>query len=306
MRVLVTGGTGFIGAPLCSRLAAAGHDVVLLSRDPRAARRRVPAAAASYAWDAMRGTPPEAAMDGIDAVVHLAGVSVVGRWTRARRQRIRDSRVLGTRNLLQALRRRPPRTLISGSAIGYYGDRGDDVLAESAPPGDDFLAHVCRDWEHEALQAEAAGTRVVVMRTGIVLHPDGGALQRMLLPARLGLSGPLGSGRQWWSWIHLADQLRLIEWALAAEIPGAFNATAPAPLRQVDFARTLGAVVRRPAFLPAPALALRLVLGGFATELLSSKRVVPAATLAAGFSFEFPELGGALTDLIGRQPAAER
>lgn len=299
MRVLVSGGTGFIGAALCARLAAAGHDLVVLSRDPLTARRRLPGAAIAHAWDAMAGPPPEAALDGVDAVVHMAGISVVGRWNAARRQRIRDSRVLGTRHLVAALQRRPPRVLISGSAIGYYGDRGDETLAESAAPGDDFLARVCREWEHEALQAESAGIRVMLLRTGIVLHPAGGALRSMLLPAKLGLGGPLGSGRQWWSWIHLADQLRLIEWALETSIPGAFNASSPAPVRQADFARTLGAVLRRPAILPTPAFALRLVLGGFSTELLSSKRVVPAATLAAGFDFEFPELGGALRDLLG-------
>lgn len=301
MRVLISGASGFIGVPLCQRLSAAGHDLVLLSRNPEAAVRRIPGAAA-YSWDALEGPPAAAAVEGVDAVVHLAGVSVVGRWTSTLRQRIRDSRVIGTRNLVQALRASPPRVLVSASAIGYYGDRADETLPESAPPGDDFLARICVEWEHEARRAQELGARVALLRTGIVLHPSGGALQRTLLPARLGVFGPMGSGRQWWSWIHLTDQLRMIEWLLTSEVPGAFNATSPEPLRQRDFARTLGAVLRRPSFVPAPALALRLLLGGFATELLSSKRVVPAATLAAGFRFDFPELGAALRDLL-RLPA---
>lgn len=300
MRVLITGATGFIGRLLCARLAERGHELVVLSRNPDAARSRLHGVVAAYPWHATEGPPPGEAVAGLDAVVHLAGTSVVGRWTESHRRSIHDSRVDGTRNLVAALAMAPtpPKVMVSASAIGYYGDRGDAVLDEEAEPGDDFLARVCKGWEAEARAAESLGTHVVRLRFGIVLGDTGGALDTMLLPARLGLGGPLGSGRQWWSWVHVDDVLGLIEHGLEQDVSVALNATAPSPIRQREFARTLGRVLRRPAFLPAPAFALKLVLGGFAAELLGSKRVLPESTLATGYAFRFPELREALEDLL--------
>jgi uncharacterized protein (TIGR01777 family) len=300
MRVLITGATGFIGRLVCARLAEQGHDLVVLSRDPDRARERLHGVVAAHAWRATEGPPPGEAVANLDAVVHLAGVSVVGRWTEAHRRAIHDSRVDGTRNLVAALAMAPtpPKVMVSASAIGYYGDRGDAVLDEEAPPGEDFLAEVCKGWEAEAREAEQLGMRVVRLRFGIVLGDTGGALETMLLPARLGLGGPLGSGRQWWSWVHIDDVLGLIEHGLDQDVSVALNVTSPGPVRQRDFARALGAVLNRPAFLPTPAFALKLVLGGFASELLGSKRVLPESTLATGYTFRFPDLREALEDLL--------
>lgn len=216
---------------------------------------------------------------------------------------IHDSRVLGTRNLIEALRRLParPATLVSASAIGFYGDRGDEVLCETSPAGDDFLADVCRGWEDAAAAAEDLGLRVVRLRIGLVLDPAGGALGAMVTPFRLGFGGPLGSGRQWWSWIHREDLVGLIEHALSEPaLRGAVNATAPDPVPQREFARVLGAAVGRWSLLPGPRAALELALGGFATELLASRRVAPRAAQAAGFEFRYPHLGVALRDLLKR------
>ena len=301
MNILVTGATGFVGSALCRELTGADHAVTALSRNPDAARRRLPMLGKVQEWHPDAGPAPSAALDGLDAVVHLAGESVAGRWRAAQRRRIYDSRVAGTRNLIEGFRSAssPPPLLISASAIGYYGVRGDAELSEADPAGDDFLAEVCADWETAARGAEDLGTRVVRLRTGIVLGHGGGALEQMLLPARLGMNGPLGSGRQWWSWIHIADVLGIIDYCLDEQIDGALNTTAPVPVRQHEFARTLGAVLRRPSFVPAPALALRIVLGGFAAELLGSKRVLPRALRAAGYVFRFPQLRPALDDLLG-------
>ncbi len=303
MRVLVTGATGFIGSALCDRLGRGGHEVVALSRDAASARQRVAAISEAHDWDLMREEAPAAALQGTEAVVHMAGESVAGRWTATKQRAIRDTRVVGTRYLVQAMRRAhtPPALLICSSAIGYYGDRGDEELTEQSGPGDDFLARTCGEWEAEATAAEELGSRVLRLRTGIVLGRGGGALAEMLLPAKLGLGGPLGSGRQWWSWIHLDDVLGLIAHMLhpGTGASGALNNTAPSPVRQRDFARAMGRVLRRPAFMPAPALALRIVLGGFSTELLSSKRVLPAAAQAAGYSFRHPQIEPALRDVLG-------
>ena len=300
MKILITGATGFIGQQLCRRLAGRGDEIVVLSRNPDRARAQLPGIAGAFAWSATDGPPPGEAVGDLDAVVHLAGTTVVGRWNAAHRRSIHDSRVDGTRNLVAALAMAPtpPRLMVSASAIGYYGERGDDPLDEESEPGDDFLARVCKGWEHEARLAESLGTHVIRLRFGIVLGDDGGALDKMLLPAKLGLGGPLGSGRQWWSWVHIDDVLGLIEHGLEQDMSVVLNATSPAPTRQRDFARTLGRTLHRPAFLPAPAFALRLLLGGFANELLGSKRVLPESTLASGYHFRHPELGPALTDLL--------
>ena len=301
MNVLVTGATGFIGSHLCSALKDAGHTVTALSRNGARAEKALPALSGAQSWDSLAGPPPTSAFQGIDAVVHLAGESVAGRWTRSKRRAIRDSRLLGTRNLVEGMLASDPSpgVMVSASAIGYYGDRGDEELVEESAPGDDFLAEVCKGWEHETRRAEDAGVTVTRLRTGIVLGNGSGALQQMLTPAKLGLGGPLGSGGQWWSWIHLDDMVGVVQHALARESSTVLNTTAPEPARQRDFAKAMGSVLRRPAFLPAPAFALKLMLGGFSTELLGSKRVLPKHLQEAGYEFRFPTLAGALQDLLG-------
>ena len=301
MRVLVTGATGFVGRRLCQVLSESGCQVTALSRRPGAARETVPTLTQAFAWRPVEEVPPPESLEQVDAVVHLAGESVVGRWTARKRQAIRESRIRSTRNLVDALRQveARPRTLISASAIGYYGDRGETELTESMPAADDFLGEVCGQWEREGKRAEAAGVRVVHLRIGIVLAAGGGALDAMLLPARLGLGGPLGSGRQWWSWIHREDLIGMVQHVLAhGNLSGPFNATSTNAVRQKDFARALGRVLSRPAFLPTPGFALKLVLGGFAVELLSSKKVLPDRIQESGYRFRYPDLEPALREIL--------
>jgi len=303
MRVAITGATGFIGRRLVDRLLADRHEVVALTRDPTRARATLPRAARAVRWDPRAGTVDATALRDLDAVVHLAGESVAGgRWTAARRAAIRDSRVLGTEALMRALTEAPagarPRALVAASAIGIYGDRGDVELDERAPPGDDFLAEVCSAWEAAARGAADLGVRVAIVRIGIVLGRDGGALGRMLPLFRLGLGGRLGSGRQWMSWIHVDDLVALFVCALANDaVTGVLNGVAPRPVTNAEFTRTLAAALARPAILPAPAFALRLALGEMATLLLASQRVVANAVRACGFRFEHAELTSALADL---------
>ena len=292
MNVLISGLTGFVGSALSAELGALAHSVRGFSR------RSGPGV---FKWDPIAGKPPAEAFEGVDAVVHLAGESVVGLWTQAKRKAIRDSRVEGTKNLVAALAdlEHRPRTLISASAVGYYGDRGDEELTEDSAPGEGFLTETCLAWEQAASEAEDLGIRVVRLRIGIVLAAGGGALGAMHLPFRLGLGGPLGDGRQWNSWITRADLIRLILLSLENEsVAGALNGTAPEPQRQRDFAKTLGRVLHRPAFLPVPAFALRLILGGFSTELLSSERVLPRAAESYGFEFRQPSLEPALREIF--------
>ena len=301
MRILITGATGFVGRRLCQVLSESGHDLVALSRNPESARKRVPELAQAFAWNPTSDLPSLESLEGVDSVVHLAGETVTGRWTSPKREAIRTSRVEGTRNLVEALSRSDsrPRSIVAASAIGYYGDRDDVELREDSASGDDFLADVCRAWERESLRAQDLGIRVVQLRIGIVLGSGGGAMQAMLFPARLGLGGPLGSGRQWWSWIHLEDLVGVVRYCVEdEELQGPVNATAPNPSRQKDFAKALGRVLSRPAFLPAPAFVLKIALGGFAAELLSSKRVLPGRLQQAGFAFQLPELGSALEAVV--------
>jgi hypothetical protein len=298
MRVLVSGSSGLVGRTLLPHLGAAGHEVVRLVRRPP------PLGPLEIAWDPAAGRLDSAALEGFDAAVHLSGESIAaGRWTEARRRVLRDSRILTTRLLAEALAHaaRRPRVLVVASATGYYGGRGDAVLDESAPPGAGFLATLCRDWEAAAAPATEAGIRVVHLRTGVVLSGAGGALPALLPLFRLGLGGPLGSGRQFFPWIALDDLVRVVDFAIGDEaLHGPVNATAPGEVTNAGFTRVLARVLRRPAFLPAPAFALRLVLGEFASEgLLSSQRVVPRRLLDAGFAFRHPELDGALRHALG-------
>ena len=302
MRVLVTGATGFIGQRLCEKLSQLDHQVTALSRSPENAQKALPCLVQAFPWRSPADElPPPESLDGVEAVIHLAGESVVGRWGPSKRRAIRESRIMSTKNLVDRITEVTPRpcTLISASAIGYYGDQGDTSLTEAALPGTDFLGEICQQWEKEALRARAADVRVVHLRIGIVLAGGGGALDAMLPPARLGLAGPLGSGRQWWSWIHREDLVGMVQYVLERkELTGPFNATSPNPCRQKDFARKLGRVLSRPAFLPTPALALKIVLGGFASELLSSKKVLPSRFKESNYSFRFPELERALWSIL--------
>jgi hypothetical protein len=301
MKILLTGATGFIGSRLCEALAKQWHVLTALSRDPAAAKRKISHLTEAYLWAEPEKTlPPAEALNGIDAVIHLAGESVSGRWTHEKKRAIRESRILGTRHLVQQIAnvKSRPKIMISASAIGYYGDRGDEVLTEKSNPESGFLAQVCQEWESEAARAKDSGLRVAHVRIGVVLGPDGGALSAMLLPFKLGLGGPMGSGRQWWSWIHRDDLVGLIQFALENKIEGAVNATSPNPLPQREFAKILGRVMRRPAFMPAPASAIKLLLGEFSSELLSSKRVIPERAIQSGFNFQYPELEPALREIF--------
>ena len=304
MKALVTGATGFVGPRLLRLL----DKPVVVSRNPDRARQSIGHLAGRIVrWDPLEGPPPPEAFEGIDVVYHLAGESVAGaRWTAAQKARIRDSRVVGTRHLVQGIAQAAvkPATLVSASAVGYYGSRGDEELTESAPPADDFLARVCVEWEREALAAADLGVRVVTPRTGIVLGSgSGGALAKMLTPFKLGAGGPLGNGRQWMPWVHVADLARLyVHAADHGEIRGAMNAVAPQPVRNSEFTKALARQLHRPAFMPAPYLGLRLVFGEFAQVLFASQRVIPKAALDTGFVFQYPELTGALREILA--PAA--
>lgn len=299
MTALLTGATGTIGRRLVARLPGAR----VLSRNPdRAAAVLGPITA--LRWDG-RSPVPRDAFAGVDVVVHLAGEPVAdGRWTSARKQAISESRVLGTRAIVESLRDcgAGPRVLICASAVGFYGDRGDEVLDETSAPGKGFLPEVCVAWEKEATAAETLGIRVVRLRIGLVLDREGGALARMLTPFRLGLGGPMGSGAQWQPWIHVDDVVGLVLHAANTDVSGAMNAVGPEPVRQLDFARALGRALGTPAFVKAPAFALRVALGEMAGLLLSSQRAVPAKAIATGYEFKYPTLGGALQELTSPTP----
>lgn len=292
MRVLVTGGTGLVGGRLCRALVAASHGVTVVSREPG----RVPWRAVG--WDGLPAVMPE-----VDAIVNLAGESVAhGRWTTARKAELWDSRIESTRALVDAVAgaSERPKLLVNASAVGYYGPHGDEPLDERAGPGEGFLARLCRAWETEAVRAEGLGLRVVRLRVGVVLAPDGGALASMLIPFRTGLGGPLGSGRQWMSWIHREDVVGLILDALGNEgYAGAVNAAAPTPVTNREFTKALGRALERPAVLPVPGFALRLALGEMASVLLTGQRVLPAVAERLGYQWRQPELPAALADCIG-------
>jgi len=297
MKVTVSGASGLIGRRLLKTLAAEGHAVDALSRH---AGTNMPRDVKVWPWDPSPGLPPEGALRDADAVIHLAGEAVAQRWTAEARRRIRESRVAGTRNLVEAIAKleRRPAVLVSSSAIGYYGSRGDETLTEDSAPGSDFLAEVCAAWEREAVAAEALGVRVVRVRTGVVLDARGGALARMLPPFRFGLGGRLGNGRQWMSWIHAADLAALMAFALSHPVSGAMNGVAPEPVRNAEFTRALAGALRRPAIFPVPPFALRLAFGEMAGMLLASQRVAPQTAERAGYSFRFRELQPALEDAL--------
>ncbi len=297
-RIIVTGPTGLIGARLVSELERSGAAVVRGVRRPSTKPNEM------Y-WNAETGEIDSGKLEGADAVVHLAGENIAGgRWTAAFKQRIRDSRIKGTRLISDAIAHATdkPKTFLCASAIGYYGDRGDEQLPESAGPGDDFLADVCRDWEAACDSARQAGVRVVNARTGVVLSPDEGALAKMLTPFKLGVGGKIGDGRQYMSWIAIDDEVAALEFLLAhPSINGPVNLASPQPATNAEFTKTLGRVLSRPTIFPMPAFLARLAFGEMADALLlSSTRVVPRALADAGFSFAYPALEPALRHLLGR------
>jgi uncharacterized protein (TIGR01777 family) len=271
MTIAITGASGFIGRRLIEKLGPEARPVSL------------------------RGNLD--AIAGADAVVHLAGEPVAQRWTKDAREKIRSSRVDGTRRLVDQMRANPPRVLVSASAVGYYGSRGDETLTESSRPADDFLGEVCAQWEREALKAEEFGVRVVCLRNGLVLG-HGGGLEKMLLPFKLGAGGKIGDGRQWTSWIHLEDTVGLIEFALSSSLQGPVNATSPNPVTNEEFTRELAAALHRPAIFPVPKFALHLLYGDMAQIVYASQRVIPEAALRAGYAFRFPNLKDALLDIL--------
>lgn len=293
-RVLVTGASGPIGKALLPSLETAGARVTRLVTGKASGQGQIH-------WDPDQPLSPEV-VSGFDAVIHLAGESIVGRWTESKKRRIHDSRVHGTKNLSEALARaaEKPHVLVAGSATGYYGDRGDEILRESSASGSGFLPEVCREWEAASHAALDAGIRVVHSRTGIVLSPSGGALGQMLTPFRFGVGGRLGSGRQWMSWIHVQDMVNVILFLLKNEsVQGPVNMVAPNPVTNAEFTRVLGKVLSRPTILPVPTFALHMAFGEMADELLlSSARVEPRRLLDAGFSFRYADLSSALESLL--------
>ncbi|MCU1353052.1 MAG: hypothetical protein JWM05_2261 [Acidimicrobiales bacterium] len=304
MQLAISGASGLIGRALRARLESDGHQVLALVRP---SRDRAPGPG-EVTWDPPGGTIDATALEGVDAVVHLAGAGVAsGRWTDEHRRAVHDSRTQGTTLLAEALAGldRPPDVFVSASAIGYYGDRGDEVLTEAAAPGEDFLARVCVDWERSAVAAESAGIRTVRVRTGIVLSADGGALKAQLLPFRLGLGGRAGRGDQWMSWIAIDDEVRAIQFAIEhPDVAGPVNLTAPAPVTNAAFTKALGQVLHRPTVMVIPRAVTRLPLGigTLAQSLLfSSARVEPRALLEHGFEFRHTELTDALGQVLDRR-----
>jgi hypothetical protein len=287
MNITLTGATGFIGKQLVPELQNRGHVLRVLGRRE---------------WDSSSTTPPPPdSLASADAIIHLAGAPVAQRWNAEVKKQIRDSRVNGTRALVHGLsmQSKRPEVLISGSAIGFYGDRGDEILTETSPRGKGFLADVTEEWEQAADLASNLGIRVVKLRTGIVLGKGGGALEQMLTPFKMGAGGRLSSGRQWMSWIHIRDLMGLILFALAdSKVSGPMNGTAPHPVRNIDFTEELGKALHRPAVIPVPEFGLKLLFGEMAGVLLASQRVLPQAAQAAGYRFQFPDLSAALKDVV--------
>ena len=301
MRLILTGGTGFIGTALREILTQKGHEVVILTR--QASRENQPMIRTRYTyWNPPYRGAWEKELDGVEGVINLAGEPIVGkRWTTEQKQKIVESRVNATRAIVTAIRnaKRKPLFLLNASAIGYYGPHGNEELTEESPLGNGFLAEICEKWEVEATRAEESGPRVIRIRIGIVLEKEGGALLKMLPPFQLGLGGPLGSGNQWMSWIHRKDLAGLIHFLIEKkEIRGVVNATAPAPVTMKEFSETLGRVLHRPAIFPVPEFVVKLLLGEASEILLKGQRVLPKRALASGYSFQFPKLESALKEIL--------
>ena len=312
MNILITGGTGFIGSALSRELVNSGHKVIIASR------RKSPPKLENIEivrWDIQTPLSSEI-MSGIDAVINLAGESLIsGRWTKKRKERIMSSRVNTTRLLVESMKQIPlnppllkgdrgglPKVLISASAVGYYGAHGDEYVTEDAPPASDFLAEVCKAWEKEALRAQESGVRVVITRFGIVLESDGGALSKMAIPFKFFLGGHLGSGQQWFSWVHREDIIGFMKYALENEsVSGHFNLTSPQPVTNKEFCSALGKALNRPSWFHVPAFMIKLTLGEVGKVLLTGQRVLPEKALKAGYQFKYPEINEALRAIFGRK-----
>jgi hypothetical protein len=304
MRVFVTGGTGLIGTRLVRQLLKRGDQPVVLTRRPDAAAKLFGPACTVVAGDPTQSGAWVDAVADCDAVVNLAGENVFGRrWNAEVKALLNDSRVKATQNVVEALRQQTdgrPRTLVNASAIGYYGPHGDEELTEDSPPGDDFLARICIDWEKAALAVESAGVRCVTVRVGVVLDKEGGALAKLLTPFKLGAGGPVGTGKQWMSWIHHEDMTGLFLLALDdAGAAGPLNGTAPEPVTNRDFGRALGGALRRPAIMPMPGFALRLLVGEAAEVVLGGQRVLPRRAQQLGYGFKYPTIDAALREIVG-------
>ena len=297
MTIAITGASGFIGRRLMKALAGGNHKLRVLSRH---AGTNLPPGVQLYVWDAMKSQPPAESLEGVDAVVHLAGEPIAQRWSDEVKQRIRESRATGTRHLVQALSTvsQRPVVMVCGSAIGYYGSRADEILTEESSPGSGFMADVCVAWEKEADLAESLGIRLIKLRTGMVLGPNGGALAKMLPPFKAGMGGKLGHGDQWMSWVHLDDLVGIIQYALENPVRGPVNGTSPAPVTNADFTKALGHSLSRPAVVPMPAFTLKFMFGEMSEVMLSSQRVLPKAAESAGYAFRFPKLEAALENIV--------
>jgi len=300
MNITITGASGLIGRRLLKNLSAAGHSIHALSRH---AGTNLPPGVKLSVWDAEKGPPPDDSLRDADAVINLAGIPIAQRWSADVKRHIYESRVAGTRNLVAGIAKlaKKPQVLVSSSAVGYYGSRGDELLDENSAPAHDFIAGLCVEWEKEARAAESIGVRVVCIRTGIVLDPRGGALKQMLPPFKMGAGGRLGDGRHYMAWIHAEDIVSLFRFAIdTPTVPPTLNGAAPNPVTNSEFTRVLAATLHRPAILPMPAFALNLLFGEMSSILLGSQRAVPKAAESAGFRFRYPDLTGALSDILTR------
>lgn len=300
-KVLVTGATGFIGRRVCDTLQEKEYEVLAVSRNTERAKEKLQSVEQIHEWKPETEQLSSDALSEVQAVIHLAGEPIAGRWNAKKKQRIRDSRILSTRNLVSsfASSESKPDVLICASAIGLYGATGDDSFTEESPTGTDFLAEVCQEWEAEGQKASEYGIRVVHVRIGLVLGMGGGLLEQVLPPFKIGAGGRLGNGKQWMSWIHIDDIVGIIMHAIENDtIQGALNATAPNPVRNIEFTKTLGSVLRKPAIFPVPAFGLHLLMGEFAEFIMLSQNVLPEKTVASGYAFQYSTLETALEDLL--------
>jgi uncharacterized protein len=304
MKCLLTGATGFVGKKLVLELARQGHEIVVLSRNAASAKGKLPVPVTAFGWNPTEEKPPAEAFRGVDAVCHLAGEGIADkRWTTAQKKKLFDSRVVGTRHLMQTIEALPekPKVIVTASATGFYGDRGEERLNELSAPGTGFLPEICTNWEKEA-QRDFEGTRATQLRIGIVLGRDGGMMKKVLPLFKSGLAGPLGNGRQYMSWIHIDDLVGLLVHCLThADVHGPVNGVSPHPVTNAEFTRALGKALSRPAVLPAPAFALKLALGEMSELLLGSQRVEPREAVRTGYPFKYPNLDLALADLCKKK-----
>ena len=302
MDILINGATGFLGRSLVDNLNKDGHSLKVITRNTIKASKVLGNDVDYYQWDSESLELPYEALKSTDAVVNLMGESVGGIWLPSKKSSIYQSRLIGTKKLVQAINKLEsgPSILISASAVGYYGNRGDETLNENSEPGTSFLSEVCKDWESQANSATQSGARVVTLRLAPILGPDGGFLIQQLPLAKLGLLGPLGTGKQWWPWVHIDDTINIIKHVLSNPTTGPINVVSPNPINQIDFSKALAGFYNRPAILPAPAFALKLLLGGFSDELLFSRKVIPQKALDSGFKFKFVDINKAIKASIKR------